>query len=324
MTLDFEAARRAGDGLVRRTPLLPAWALGERTGLRLYVKAESLQETGSFKVRGAASRLAAMSSAERRAGVVACSSGNHGMAVAFVAGRLGVRATIYVPEWVDPTKVEGIRAAGAEVVLAGATFDEAEARAVAFSAASGRVYVSAYDDPWVIAGQGTIADEIVDGLGEPPAAVLAPLSGGGLLGGMAARFDELAGRGTVRVVGVSAKRAAVMLRSLDAGRPLELPEEETLASALSGGIGLHNRHSFPLVRDRIAEHVSVEEEEIAAAMRYCVQALRLVVEGGGATALAAVLGGAWRGPVDGAVVVVLSGGNVALDTLAGVLRAARD
>ncbi len=157
MKLDFGRARSAVAGLARRTPLLEAHDLSERLGLKVLLKAECLQVTGSFKVRGAASRLAALTEDERRAGVVACSSGNHGRAVAFVGERLGVPVTICVPEWVDPLKLAGIRARGAEALLAGSTFDAAEAFAIALAERSGRPYVSAYDDPRVIAGQGTIA-----------------------------------------------------------------------------------------------------------------------------------------------------------------------
>jgi len=332
-------------GLARRTPLLEAHDVSERIGAPVLVKAECLQLTGSFKVRGAAARLAALTPEERARGVVACSSGNHGRAVAYVAERLGVRATVCVPEWVDPVKLAAIRATGAEAVLAGATFDEAEVHALDLAARDGRPYVSAYDDPWVIAGQGTIALEILDELGEAPAAVLAPLSGGGLVGGIAAALAHRLGEDAPPVVAVSAERAAVMLASLRAGRPVEVPEEETLASALAGGLGPANRYSFPLVRELVREHVTVTEEQIAGAMRYAVRSLRLVVEGGGAVALAALLSGAWAGagarsattaaaaavaagavggagPIRaaGPVVVVLSGGNVAPGTLASVLR----
>jgi threonine dehydratase len=327
--LDFPGAERAVAGLARRTPLLEAHDVSERIGAPVLVKAECLQVTGSFKVRGAAARLSALTPEERARGVVACSSGNHGRAVAYVAERLGVRATVCVPEWVDPVKLAAIRATGAEAVLAGATFDEAEVHALDLAARDGRPYVSAYDDPWVIAGQGTIALEILDELGEAPAAVLAPLSGGGLVGGIAAALAHRLGEDAPPVVAVSAERAAVMLASLRAGRPVEVPEEETLASALAGGLGPANRYSFPLVRELVREHVTVTEEQIAGAMRYAVRSLRLVVEGGGAVALAALLSGAWPesappagDPPEGPVVVVLSGGNLAPRTLASVLRSA--
>jgi threonine dehydratase len=321
---DFETARRAVDSVARRTPLLPASELSDRLGRPVYVKAECLQVTGSFKVRGAAARLSVMSQEERDVGVVACSSGNHGKAVAYVADRLGIPATVCVPEWVDPVKLEGIRSAGAETLLIGETFDESEAHAVELAASSGRVYASAYDDPWVIAGQGTIAAELCEQLGGTPELVVAPLSGGGLVGGIAAAFaarTASAGELGPRVVAVSAKNASVMLESVRAGTPVDMPEVETLANALAGGIGLDNAFSFELIRDLIEDHVTVTEQEIGAAMAYAATALHLVVEGGGAVGLGAALSDTWRPPEgQGAVVIVLSGGNVAPAVLAGVLR----
>lgn len=309
-------------GITRRTPLIEAPELSHRMGRTVLLKLESLQVTGSFKARGAAARLSALDADGRRAGVVACSSGNHGRAVAYAAERLGVPATVYVPAWVDPVKLEGIRAHGAEAVLAGDTFDEAEAAAVAEAARSGRSYVSAYDDPWVISGQGTVALEILDALDEPPAAVLAPLSGGGLIGGIAAALRWKLGEEAPPAVAVSADRARVMRASLEAGHPVELPEEETVASALSGGIGRDNRHSFALVRALVGEHVDVTEPEIRAAMAWAVRSLRLVVEGGAAVPLAALRSGRWRPDPGrpGPVVAVVSGGNVAAATLLGVLE----
>ncbi|MDX1495514.1 MAG: pyridoxal-phosphate dependent enzyme, partial [Longimicrobiales bacterium] len=218
------------------------------------------------------------------------------------------------------------------------TFDESEALALERAASEGLTYVSAYDDPWVIAGQGTLAGEVARQLGAPPSAFVVPLSGGGLIGGIAAALREDGAEGCRAPVclAVSAERAAVMLASVQAGRPVELPEEETLANALAGGIGLDNRHSYDLVRGLVDAHATVSEEEIADAMRYAVERLRLVVEGGGAVGLAALLahrvlegahtmesppavdGGLL--PDDGPVVVILSGGNVAEETLIRVLR----
>lgn len=325
MTLASEGlteAEKAVASIARRTPLLSDPGLSERFGREVLVKAECLQVTGSFKVRGAAARLARLTAAEKKRGVVACSSGNHGRAVAFVAQEWGVPATIYVPEWVDPVKLAGIEASGADAILAGSTFDESEALAMREADASGREYVSAYDDPDVILGQATIGLEILDQLGSAPACLLAPLSGGGLIGGVALAFADRLDQAAPPCIAVSAQNAGVMLASIEAGHPVELPEEETLANALAGGIGLDNRHSFELVRDRIARHVSVNEAQIAQAMRYCVQRLHLVVEGGGAVALAALLSGTWQPDAtlsDAPVVVVLSGGNVATKTLVDVL-----
>lgn len=342
---DFDHAREAVGRHARVTPLLRDPWLSEEVGRDVHLKAECLQHTGSFKVRGAASRLEALSDAERARGVVACSSGNHGRAVAYVAGRLGIPATIFVPEWVDPVKLEGIRARGAEAVCKGESFDESEALALETAAKERMAYVSAYDDPYVIAGQGTLAEEIIDQLdGAAPAAFVVPMSGGGLVGGIAAALrDRRRDRGEdgpasaqgdgsvdetregVRApvcLAASAENAAVMLASLNAGHPVELPEEETLANALAGGIGLDNRYSFALVRNLVDAHATVTEEEIAEAMRYAMGRARLVVEGGGAVGLASLLIGAWDeiDLPDGPLVVVLSGGNVSTDTLTEVLR----
>jgi threonine dehydratase len=209
-------------------------------------------------------------------------------------------------------------------VLAGDTFDEAETHATRLARRDGRTYVSAYDDPWVFAGQGTVALEVLEQVREPPCAILAPLSGGGLIGGIAAALRWRLGADAPPAVAVSAERARVMLASLAAGRPVEMAEEETVASALAGGIGLDNRWSFATVRALVAEHVVVREEEIRATMAWACAALRLVVEGGGAVALAALRVGRWE--LDpgraGPVVVVVSGGNVSADLLADVLEEA--
>ncbi len=312
--------RELVDRHARVTPLLPAPALSECLGREVLLKAECLQVTGSFKVRGAAARLEGLSTGERTRGIVACSSGNHGRAVSYVAGRAGIPARVFVPEWVDPVKLEGIRSGGAEAVLCGDTFDASEAAAVKAAGEAGSIYVSAYDDPWVIAGQGTIGLEIAEQLdGRPVSAVLTPLSGGGLIAGVAGGLAEVGL--SPAIVGVSAQRASVMLASVRAGRPVELPEEDTLANALAGGIGLDNRYSFALVRDRVDQHATVTEAQIADAMRIAIAHLHIVVEGGGAVALAAALAGTWQPSPeeDGVVVILLSGGNVSTETLVDVL-----
>ena len=321
LPLNFEDVTNAVERIARRTPLLRAPELSDQLGQPVWLKAECLQVTGSFKVRGAAARLSALNDQERMRGVVSCSSGNHGRAVAYVAKKLGIPASVCVPEWVDPVKLEGIKANGADAVLVGSTFDEAETHALELSERTGRTYISAYDDPWVIAGQGTIALEILGQLGESPAAILTPLSGGGLLGGIASVFAESIEDQTCRTVAVSAENAAVMLASVRAGHPIELAEEETLANALAGGIGLNNQYSFKLIQDLVHEHVTVTEKQISDAMRYCAMELSLVVEGGGAVAIAAVQSGTWKptGVRDGPLVILLSGGNVAKETLASVL-----
>lgn len=311
-SLDVGEARRTIARLVMRTPVVEAPSVA-RGGDRVWLKLENLQVTGSFKVRGAANRMAVLSGSERRRGVIACSSGNHGRAVAYVAQRLGIAATICVPEWVDPSKLDAMRAHEAEVVLAGATYDEAEAHAVDLARRGGAVLVHPFDDPRVIAGQGTIGLELLEQVLTLDTVVV-PVSGGGLVAGVAAALRRE--RPDLCVVGVSAERARVMYESVHAGHPLELSEEETIAGALAGGIGLENRYSFPWVRDLVTEHVLVSEDEIRRAMRLAATELKLVVEGGGAVGLAAVLAGKVVGK---SVAVVVSGGNIDPVALAGVL-----
>lgn len=269
----------------------------------VFLKLESLQRTGSFKMRGAANRLAKLSPEERARGVVAASSGNHARAVAEASRLLGVRATVCVPDWVDPLKLGAIRAARARVVLAGPTYDDAEARAIALADDEGLAPVHPFDDLDVIEGQGTVGVELLDqlaGLEE----VVVPLSGGGLVAGVGLAVRE---RG-VRVVAVSAERASVMHRSLLEGRPVQMAEEKTIASALSGGIGMENRYSFEIVREVVDEHVVVSEDAVRTAVARAFRERRLVVEGGGAVGLAAL----WSGHEPrGRAAVVVSGGNLA-------------
>ncbi len=318
--LDPAGARKAVDPHIRRTPLMRVAEIEEPGGAPVFLKLENLQLTGSFKIRGAANRILALTQEERARGVVACSSGNHGRAVAHVSGLLGIGAVICVPTWVDPGKKEAMERAGARVLLAGESYDEAEARALAMAEEEGRTFVQPFDDPWVVAGQGTLGLELLEDLPRL-GTILIPLSGGGLAGGVAYALKER--RPGVKVVGVSASHARVMVESVRAGRAVSMPEEPTLAEALSGGIGASNRFTLPLIRELVDEHLLVEEEEIGAAMRFAFQALNVVVEGGGAVALAAALsrkcdlgGGKGADPA----VIVISGGNVSLPRLRQVME----
>ncbi len=294
--------------LVPASPCVRIPHLEEAVGGDIRLKLENLNRTGSFKVRGATAKITSLSAEERSRGIVACSSGNHGRAVAWVAGRLGVPATVFVPRWVDPVKLAGMRADGAEVRLVGDTYDAAAAAARDDAGRAGRPFVHPFDDLEVAAGQGTAGLEILEEVPDVRHVVVC-LSGGGLAGGIAA---ALRSRGSdAEMVAVSAARARVMYESLRAGRPIELPEEPTVASALSGGIELDNRVTFELVRRHVDRHLVVSEDAIERAMAWAVRHLRLVVEGGGAVGLAALLEGML--PVDGRegpVVVVVSGGNV--------------
>ncbi|MFH1330785.1 MAG: pyridoxal-phosphate dependent enzyme [Actinomycetota bacterium] len=314
---DVEAARRRIAGRVTRTPLVESAHLSALVGAPVHLKLENLQVTGSFKLRGATNRLLALTVAERRRGVVTVSSGNHGRAVARVAADLGVAAVICLSSRVPAVKVAAIEALGARVVVAGPTQDDADAAARAL-AGEGLIFIHPFDDPLVIAGQGTIGLEVLEDL--PRASTLVvPLSGGGLISGIAVAAKGL--RPGVRVVGVSQDRGPAMFDSLRAGHLMDVVEEDTLADALAGGLGPENRHTYEMCRTLVDETVLVTEDEIAAAMGALFAHDHEVVEGGGAVGAAALVAGkVAAGP---ATVVVISGGNVDPAVLARFVGRAR-
>lgn len=316
---DSHAARDTISSIAVTTPLVRSTGLSAIAGTGVWLKLENLQVTGSFKVRGASARMLALTEEERGRGVVTCSSGNHGRAVAYVAEKLDIPATICLPEWVDPVKLDAMRRHGAETVLHGSTYDEAEARSLDIEKERGLIYVHPFDDPHVISGQGTIALEIVEQL-PSVRTVVVPLSGGGLIAGITLALKKH--DPSIRVIGVSAERARVMHESIQAGRPIEFPEEETVANALSGGIGLENNFTFRIVRDVVDEYLLVSEEELLEAMVYAAGDERLVVEGGGAVGIAALLTGKVKN-LDGDTAVVVSGGNVDPTLFAKVLSGNR-
>lgn len=308
---EIEAAAARIAPCTLRTPVEP---LGIE-GLLALAKVEAAQHTGSFKLRGAASRLLTLDERQRAAGAVAASSGNHGRAVAYFAGELGVPAAICVPASVDSVKLEAIRASGAEIHMEVETYDDAVLVAERLSAERGLTFVHPFDDPEVIAGQGTIGLELTEQ--EPELdALLIPLSGGGLCAGIAAAARARSPR--TALIGVSARNASVLHHCLLAGRAIPVAERPTIASALSGGLGERNVHSLAMVARLLDEAWLVDEAEIARAMVWGAERLGITVEGGGAVALVPLLrpGSATafaRFAVPGEmprVAAIVSGGNV--------------
>ncbi len=285
---DLYAARQRIAGRVRRTALQPSPSLSALAGGEVRLKLECLQETGSFKLRGATSKLAALSAEERDQGVIAVSTGNHGRAVAFAAKRLGVRAVVCLSKLVPANKVRAIRDLGAEVVIEGNSQDEAEVVAGRLIEKERLVYVHPFDDPAVLTGQGTIGLELVEDWPELDTCLVC-LSGGGLMAGIALALKSV--DPSVQMIGVSMERGAAMHESLLAGRPVEVEEVESLADSLGGGIGLHNRWTFELCRELVDQTILVTEAEIAAGMRHLFIEERLVTEGGAAVGVAALLAG---------------------------------
>ncbi len=298
---------------VHETPLLRAKALGQMAGVELWLKAENLQRTGSFKVRGAFNRIRLLSPEERRRGVVAASAGNHAQGVALAARELGVRATVVMPEGAPLVKVESTRGYGAEVVLHGQDFDEAYAYARQLQEQRGAVLVHAFDDPAVIAGQGSVGLEIVEQLPEVEAVVV-PVGGGGLASGLAVAVKSLKPR--AKVIGVQAAAAPAVWRSWHEGRAVAVPVGRTLAD----GLAVHSpRESvLRLLRRWLDDVVTVEEDELAGAVVLLLERSKLVAEGAGAAAVAALVYG--KVALHGLrTVAVLSGGNVDLNTLVRVV-----
>jgi threonine dehydratase len=308
---DIYRARQTIAPIASRTPLIRSPSLTERVGAPVYLKLENLQETGSFKIRGAANKLFHLNADQKAHGVITVSTGNHGRAVSYVARQLGIQAVVCMSERVPASKVDAIRRLGAEVVVCGQSYDEAESHSFQLERERGLTRIEPFDDPFVIAGQGTIGLELLEDLPELDTAIV-PLSGGGLIAGIGLVLKS-ADR-AIRVIGVSMDRAPVMYHSLRAGRPVELDEEETIADALAGGIGLDNRYTFRMVQEYVDDTVLVTEEEIAAGMAFALEQHHLVVEGGGAVGIAALLNQRLS-RLGRNVTVVVSGGNVDLPLL---------
>lgn len=313
---DVYMARRKVGEVALRTPLLEAKRLGKAIGGRVVLKAENLQETGSFKIRGAANKILGLKETERRRGVLAVSTGNHGRAVAYVAQRVGVPAVVCVSAAVPENKLEAIRALGAELVIAGETYDEAAEQAEQLKEARGLTMVHPFDDPDIMAGQGTIGVEVLEDFPEVDTAIV-PLSGGGLIGGIGLALKSASD--DIRVIGVSMTRGPAMVESLKQGKVVEVIEEPTLADALAGGIGTDNRHTFRMAQRVIDATALVTESEIGGGMAYALDEHHMVLEGAGAVGLAGLLYGKVNG-VGKNVMVVLSGGNVEVEILTSIAQ----
>jgi len=312
---DIYSARARIAPIARKTPLVSSPVLAELTGREITLKLENLQETGSFKLRGATNKVLSLDPEVRQRGVVAVSSGNHGRGVAYVARRLGLRAVVFLADTVPANKQEAIQKLGAEVAVRGSTYEEASKEAHRLVEKEGLEMIHPYNDPLVIAGQGTVGLELLEEFPDLDTVVI-PLSGGGLLGGTA--FALKSADPGIHVVGVSMEKGAAMVESLRAGRVVEIVEEPTLAHALAGDIYPCN-YTFPLVQKTIDETVLVSEEEIAAAMAFALEKHHLVVEGGGAVGIAALMSGKVK-HLGKHVAVVISGGNVDMSVLLRIAR----
>jgi threonine dehydratase len=301
---EIRAARERIAPLARVTPVYSSENLGRMCGRELFLKAENLQRTGSFKIRGAVNKIASLSAEERAAGVVTASAGNHGQAVALAAREAGVRAMVYMPQDAPMAKVDATRSYGAEVVLEGAGFDEA-VEAAQEQVAGGATFVHAFEDELVVAGQGTLGLELVEQLGDVETLVV-PVGGGGLAGGIALVLKEL--RPEIRLVGVQAASCAPF-----AGRE---PSGFTIADGIA--VKKPGELTRRILEGRLDGLVTVTDQEIAQAMVLLLERVKLVVEGAGAASVAALLGGYVEGSAPACA--LLSGGNIDAFLLIEVAR----
>jgi threonine dehydratase len=311
---DIQAARTQISGTIYDSPCAYSETLSHMTGARVFLKLDNLQMTGSFKERGALNKLLSLSMDERQRGVIAASAGNHGLAVAFHAQRLGVSATIVMPRFAPLVKVSWARRYGATVILAGMDFDEALAEARRLQQENGSVFIPAFNDPTVIAGQGTIGLELLEQTPDLDA-VIVPVGGGGLIGGIALALKESGFTG--QVIGVQAERIPGMQAALSSGNPISLPPATTIADGIA--VRRVGELTLPLVQHYVDKIVTVSETELAHAIVLLLENEKTVVEGAAATTLAALLSRPLQ-LTGKTVVLVLSGGNIDMNVIARVIE----
>jgi len=303
--VDLYRARNRIHGRTVKTPLVRSKTLSEACGADVRLKLEHLQITGSFKLRGATNAILNLDDEQRKRGVTGVSTGNFGRGLAHAAKQAGVRCVICMSNLVPENKVDGIKALDAEVNIIGRSQDEAQVEVDRLVAEEGLVALDPFDHRDVIAGQGTLGLEI---MGSWPQVdlVVVPLSGGGLIGGVAVAVKSV--NASARVVGVTMDRGAAMYESIRAGKPVQVEEHASLADSLGGGIGLDNQYTFDLVRDLVDDIVLVSETEIANGIRHAYWQEKQIVEGGAAVGIAAILAGKIKPTVNTCVVV--SGCNI--------------
>jgi threonine dehydratase len=307
-------AMRAGEHVVRETPIITTRTLSERAGTKVVLKAENLQGTGSFKLRGAMAKLSALGDDAAR-GVVCGSAGNHAQAVAYAARARAVPCEVFMPEAAPIAKADAVEALGATLHLTGHMVDEAVAAARAQADETGMEFIHPFDDPDVISGQGGVGLELLSQVPDM-ARVVVPVGGGGLISGIAIAIKSQ--RPEVEVIGVQVEAYAPFIRSLEAGEPVAVESSRTIADGIA--IKRPGEITLRLIERWVNRLLVVSEDEVAEAMVFLMERTKLVVEGAGAVGVAAVLSGKLSGPVDGPTVLVLSGGNVGAGLLAEVAR----
>ena len=312
---DIEAARKRIDGAVYYSPCRDSIALSEITAMKILCKLDNLQRTGSFKERGARNALAQLPSDQQKRGVIAASAGNHAQALAYQGKLLGIPATVVMPKFAPLVKVNNCQKLGATVVLHGKDFGEAKAHAHEIAKEGALAYIDGYDDPAIIAGQGTMGLEIVEQVPDLDAVII-PVGGAGLLAGVSLAVKTL--RPDVKIVAVEAENAASFSAALEAGKPVKIALYPTLADGLA--IPQVGSNAFEIARSLVDQTVTVTEEQIALAILRLVELEKSVVEGAAATPLAACLSGKLGDLAGKRVVLLLCGGNIDPNVLSRVIE----
>ncbi len=309
---DIWAAKKRIAQYITRTPFVYSPELSEKTGANIYLKLENLQEIGAFKVRGAANKILSLTPEQQQNGISTFSTGNHGMAVAHIANRLGIKATVCMSKNVPEAKVKAIRRWNPEILMSWESQDAAGVYCYELEKTKGIKVIPPFDDKEIICGQGTMALEIIEDCPEVDT-VIVPLSGGGLISGVTLGLKMTIP--DVKVIGVSQEKAAVMIESLKIGHPVEMPEELTLADSLLGGIGLENQYTYDIVKKYVDKTVQVKEEEIAKGMIYNH---KVIAEGASCVGIAYCMQEGAIQPGSN-VVIVITGCGVSMEWIKRVL-----
>lgn len=299
-------ARKNISDIVMETPLIPSPKLAETLEASVHLKLENMHEIGAFKIRGAANKLLSLTREEKEKGVTTFSTGNHGLAVAYVANQLNIKAVICISNRVPKAKVDRLEQLGAEVLKVGDSQDDAEQHSYRLEKEQGLTVIKPFDDPMVIAGQGTIGLELLQKIPKIDTAII-PISGGGLFAGIGFVLKQT--NPNIKLIGVSMEKSPVMYESIRANKPVSLKEQDTLADSLLGGIGLDNQYTFEMVQDYVDEFILLSEKEIAEGMAFMFEEHRLLVEGAAATSIAAILSGKIK-EVGQVVAALITGNNV--------------
>ncbi|CAM3165393.1 threonine ammonia-lyase [Streptobacillus felis] len=314
---DVKKANENIKDAIKRTPLIECPLLSQMTGANIYLKLENLQKTGSFKARGAINKIMHLTEEEKKRGVIASSAGNHAQGVALGAKQAGIKATIVMPKFAPISKILATKSYGAEVILEGETFNDAYEHALKVQKENNYVFLHAFDDDEVIAGQGTIGIEIFEDL-ENVDAVLCPVGGGGIMAGIAVALKEL--KPDVKLIGVEAENMPSMKKALENNGPLLVTGPQTIADGIA--VGRVGNKTHEIFKNLVDDVVIVNEDEISQAILFLIEKSKVVAEGAGATALAAVL--ANKVDLKGLnVAIVISGGNIDITNIEKIVNRAQ-